>query len=351
MYDFLCLFPHAAASHSLIHYLNQHQLMQVASYTSVSRSLDDIFAYERHIRPFIKTIGVATKDYDVPDIVQKILGATKRDLLIQTVRDPVQNFVAQVNNGLFVLQLNKALGRAADPWTIEWAITDALTRYITPAAAEDAYEASSFKTHVIVDVEQLKGDMAVKTVQSLWLVICGNANPANFPNAVFKALGARGFTQLRSSAGYTAIYINTKIPIMPLADGDLWLGYYDAKTNIYGGKEVRLHTYPDGNALLPALRLNCPVHMCTYPAVWHGLHPKIRAPLIHALMPGFEQTMAQFNKIFAAAETAMTFSLDSMTPLQHEMLKAGVAADFSVFMRRHPEVAEKWTVTRSYLGI
>jgi hypothetical protein len=58
MYDFLCLFPHANASHSLIHYLNQHPGMHVAPYTTVSRSLDDVPAYERNLRPYVSPIGV-----------------------------------------------------------------------------------------------------------------------------------------------------------------------------------------------------------------------------------------------------------------------------------------------------
>src|SRR5690348_2979375 len=105
MYDFLCLFPHANASHSLIHYLNQHKLMHVAPYTSIVRSLDDVPAYERHFRPFVQALGIATKDYDTPDIVKGVLDATKRDLVVQTVRDPVESFIAQTNNSLFLDRL------------------------------------------------------------------------------------------------------------------------------------------------------------------------------------------------------------------------------------------------------
>src|SRR5262245_37262362 len=109
MYDFLCLLPHTTASDSLIHYLNQHRLMHVAQFEAIERSLDDVFAYERNFRTWMPTIGISTRDYDQREIVTKILAATKRALLIQTVRDPVESFVAQTNNAFFVHRLKGLL--------------------------------------------------------------------------------------------------------------------------------------------------------------------------------------------------------------------------------------------------
>lgn len=154
MYDCLCLLPHANASHSLIHYLNLHKEMHIASYTSIVRSLDDILAYERNFRPFIKTVGVATKDYDAPDIVNKVLNACRRKLIIQTVRDPVECLVSQINNGKFIVGIREVLGQenSVDE-SIEKVIADAATRYITHG------EADSFDEHIVIDVADLKGDL------------------------------------------------------------------------------------------------------------------------------------------------------------------------------------------------
>ena len=351
MYDFLCLVPHANASHSLIHYLNQHRLMQVASYMSLSRSFGDILAYERRLRPWIKTIGAATKDYHDPEIAAIILGATKRDIVIQTVRDPVESFVAQTNNHRFLCRFETLIGRDAPQEPVEDLIADAVTRFITPAAAEDAYQVDTFRRHILVDVEDLKGDKAQGTVEMLWRELCGDDDPANRSSNHFKPLGSRGYSKLREFGAIRWAFAEDQvIELHPVAEGDLWTNYFDATKNRYVAYDTVLLQYPNVNDLLPSLRLEGSLNVCVYPHEWHSLHPHVRAALGTQIRPLFEKQMRALNAAFPEAEKAMTFTLDSLTPVQVELLKAGIDDDFRTFMRRHPAAAERWTVTRAFLG-
>ena len=352
MYDFLCVFPHANASHSLIHYLNQHRLMHVAPYTSLCRSLDDVLAYERHLRPWVGTIGAAAKDYHDPEIVETLLTATKRDTVIQTVRDPVESFVAQTNNAWFVARFEKLVGREEQRQTVEELIADAVTRFITPAAAADAYQTHTFRRHLIVDVDDLKGDKAQGTVEMLWRELCGDADPINRVSNYYKPLGSRAFSKLREFGTLRWTFAEGQsIEIHPVAEGDLWTGNFDARKNRYFAHTEQLLTYPDVNELLPALKLKGSLSACVYPYAWHALHPHVRAALEAGLRPVFEKQMRALNQLFPEAEKAMTFTLDSLTPVQAELLKAGIEDDFRTFLRRHPAAAERWTVTRGFLGL
>jgi hypothetical protein len=352
MYDFLCLFPHANASHSLIHYLNQHTKMHVAPYASLSRSLDDLLAYERNLRPALKTIGAATKDYHDPEIVKKFLDVTKRDIVVQTVRDPVESFVAQTNNSWFVRKFSELMGKGGARESVEELIADAVTRFITPAAAEKAFEVDSFKQHIIIDVEDLKGDKTQGAVETLWRTLCGDDNPAHRTTNHYKPIGARNFTKMREFGAFALnIAEGKRLTVHGMADGDLMNNYFDAKQNTYGARDVVLMKYPDAAQLVPSLRLTGPLRVCAYPYEWHLLHPRLREMLLPEVCRAFEIQMAVLNKIFAEAETAMDFSLESMTPVQKELLKVGIEDDFQTFMRRHPAAAERWTVTRTCLGL
>ena len=351
MYDLLCLFPHANASHSLIHYLNQHRRMHVAPFTSIARSLDDVLAYERNLRPFVPTIGVSTKDYDTPDITEKILEATKRDLVIQTVRDPVNSFVSQTNNELFLDKLHKLAGAPSTLLTIEERIADAVTRYITPAAAEIAYQIDSFKEHILIDVEDLKADKAAVTVKSLWRRICGSAEQSDLTSGWFLPIGARQFAQLRRFGSFKAACHDIRVVVHPVIEGDLWTGYYHAQKNVYAGKETILHTVDDARELLPSLRVGGKLHAVVYPQDWYKLHPRIREVIRERVPQLFAEQLRRFDRVFAQAETAMTFTIEALTPVQRELLKLGIEEDFRTFQRRHPDVADRWTESRTFLGV
>jgi hypothetical protein len=352
MYDFLCLFPHANASHSLTHYLNQHTKMHVAIYTSLCRSLDDLLAYERNLRPALKSIGAATKDYHDPAIAEKFLAVTKRDIVIQTVRDPVESFVAQTNNAWFIRKFFELTGKDGTREPVEELIADAITRFITPAAAEKAFEVDSFKQHIIIDVEDLKGDKTKGAVEALWRTLCGDDDPAHRTSNHYKAIGSRGFVKMRERGGFVCNVADGKqITVYGVADGDLMTSYFDAKHNVYSARDMVIAEYPDASALVPALRLTGPLRICVFPHEWSLLHPRLRDWLVPQIRQAFEQQMVTLNRIFAEAEKAMDFSLDVMTPVQQELLKMGIEDDFRTFMRRHPAAAERWTVTRSFLGI
>lgn len=141
MYDFLLLTPHAHASHSLVHYLNQHTALHVAPFSSIYRSLDDITAYERLMRAYIPVIGVATKTYNDLDIVNKILSASKRSTFVQVVRDPVECFVSRVRDEEHRSAFWSAIGKSPAIKTIEEQIAYAVTELVTPAFAAEAYQA------------------------------------------------------------------------------------------------------------------------------------------------------------------------------------------------------------------
>jgi len=352
MYDFLCLLPHACASHSLIHYLNLHRDMHVASYTSIVRSLDDVGAYERHFRPFIDYVGIATKDYDTPEIFNKVLDACKRRLVIQTVRDPVECLAAQIYNGHFHRKIRMLVGiKVEEDLTIEEYIRDGVVRYITHAEAERVYEVDSFDNHRIIDVVDLRADKIEGSLNQLWIDIFGNAAAKNLISRdYFTSMGSKRITNLRSYGGFIYKEGGLKLRIMPVADGDLWIGNYDAIKNQYVGRETRLHTFPDINEYLPALELSGPLHMCTEPLAWHLIHPKLRHKVLESCLALFKQRMQLFDRIYSTAKETPVFSVDDFTPLQKEILKASIEADVRLFGKRHPEIVEKWDVTNQFLS-
>ncbi len=352
MYDVLCLFPHANGSHSLIHYLNQHRRVHVAPYTSLCRSMDDLLAYERNIRPWMPVVCAATKDYHLPDVTEKFLAATKRDIVIHTIRDPVESFVAQTNNEYFIRSFDAfAVNKPLEPVVMENTISDAVTRYITPAAAEEAYRVETFARHIMIDVEDLKGDKARGTVENLWRILCGDASPENRVSNQFKAIGSRAFARLRAVGGFQFDAGPLAVTIFPHVEGDLWNWYYDAPNNYYASREAVLWTYDDVNALLPALRLSGALRICAPPQEWYRIHRVVRDGVLKDIVARFEERMRIINFIFAEAEKAMTFTLEKLTPVQADLLKFGIEDDFRRFLQRHPQEAGRWTVTRKFLGI
>ena len=325
--------------------------MHVAPYTSIYRSLQDVTAYERNIRPYVKIVGISTKDYHLPEVTKALLEVTKRDLVIQTVRDPIESFISRMNREFFLDSLHKLANQPFDRFSVDDTITDAVVRTITPTAAEAAYEVSTFKEHIIIDVEDLKGDRAEATVRSLWLRLCGDASPANTSHAAFKPIGSRAISQIRTFGSIFIKSENIKIHIFPVVDGDLWIGYFDPINNFYSGKEAILNTFPDIRELAPDLKLDGPVHMAAYAHNWYKIHPKIRPHLCAAAKVYFIKQMRRFNDMFVEAEKTMTFTLDSMTPLQREILKASLEDDFFSFRRRHPAVVERWAMARTFFGV
>ena len=303
-------------------------------------------------RPAVRTIGAATKDYHDPALVEKILGATKRNIVVQTVRDPIESFVAQTNNTWFTHRFAEITGKGRVRETVEELIEDAVTRFITPAAAEAAYEVDSFRQHIIVDVEDLKGDKTEGAVEALWLALCGDASPANRVSNYYKPIGSRSFAKLREFGGFQcSVPGGPPLLIFAIPEGDLWTGFYDATANIYRGREQILKSYPDAAAMAPALRLTGTLNMCAFPHEWCAIHPTMRAALLPVIAQSFEAHIHRVNEMFSDAEKAMDFTLESLTPAQAQQLRVGIESDFRTFMRRHPAAAERWSVTRGFLGL
>jgi hypothetical protein len=350
MYDFLCVLPHNTGSHSLTHYINQHRQVHLAPDMSISRA-DDVLSYERYFRPWVKTIGVATKDFHLPERAAKLLSATKRDLLIQTVRDPVQSLVAAWNYHLFAVRLRELAKRDPGHQSLDDFISRNILENLKSHAVEVAYEADSFKEHLIIDVEELRGEKAGVTVRGLWVRLAGNADPQNLVSAWFAPLGSRQFTQLKEFGTLGVEVGNRVCRFSPMPEGQLWTGYFNANKGIYNGWGQPLITYPDPNVLLPSLKLSGPLHMCPITEEWLAVHPMIRDSVLDRVRPWFENHMRWLDGIFFEAEKAMTFSVDDLTPAQADKLKIALEPDFAAFRNRHASVADRWLITRKFLGV
>lgn len=352
MYDFLCVLPHGCASHSLTHYLNLHKDLHVAPYPSITHSQDDILAYERNFRPFITNIGIATKDYADGAFAESILAACTRRLLIQTVRDPVDSFVSLIRNNRSHRKLTELRGGSPPPEaSIESFITEASTQFLTHGQAEMAYEASSFDTHILLDVVDLRGDKIHPNLESLWTAICGSARAEDIsPCDEYISLGSKFVFDLRQFCGFFYEEGPLRIEIKPRPDGDLWQGTYYPKENRYDGWEEILHTFPDINAYLPSMGLSGPIHMCAYASQWAGVHTKLRPKVIENCIPLFETNMRWLDQAYRATDSITPFELDDLTTLQSEMLKASIHADVTAFGQRHPEIAGKWETTNALLN-
>lgn len=354
MYDFLCLFPHTCASHSLLHYLNFHKDMHLASYQSILRSgVDNVLDYERNFRPFINTVGVLSKNIEDQRWVKSILNASDRKLLVQSVRDPIGAFVSQLNQARGLAIITQARGDKEEPYdlvSIEQKISDALLKYLSHAKASQAYEAESFDRHIVFDTSELKGDRVEGLLKELWIAICGNADEENLiPNRKYISLGSQLIYDLRRGGNFTYEIGGQILGIYPLVDGDPWLGSYYPDTNRYNGFTERLHSFPDINEYLPAMGLSGPLHMCARPANWGAVHPKLRPKLVEQCIPIFEKRMRTFGKYYELLKEITLFTADDFTPLQKEIFKASIQADVAKFGRLHPEIVEKWDVTNSVL--
>lgn len=348
MYDFLLLAPHAHASHSLIFYLNQHARMHVAAYTSIFRSLDDVHAYRRSFEAWMPCVGVATKDYDDPKIVDVILGATSRKTLVQVVRDPIECFVSQSRDRQYRATLMPLLGKKFDDFAPEAAIADAIARYITPAHAAGVYQAPSFDRHLVVDVADLKGDTASATVASLWRELCGDDK---VESPTFQPIGSREFTLLRTHCRIKAQVLGRTRPFQARLEGDHWVGYFHAALGAFSGAEAHVCTFPNARELMPSLGLTLPIHVFSSVEEWYSIHPSLRKPVAFRLGEAVAAKLRTLDPMHAAAKAAMTFALDDLTPVQSDLLRFGIEDDYATFRKHHPAVAERWTETRKFLGL
>ena len=351
MYDFICLTPHTCASHSLLHYLNFHKEMHLASYQSIQSNFDDILAYERNFRPFISTVGVHTKDYMSPNIVSGVLKASDRRLFIQAVRDPIESFVSQVQTEQLISRINELRKLENAPRvSMKEQIAYAVPRYLCHAKASRVYEADSFDKHIIFDVSEMKGDKVEGLLKKLWIAMCGNADEENLvPNRQYISLGSKLLSDLRKTGGISYREAGIELTILLCPDGDVWQGRYDATLNQFRGWQERLYAFPDINAYLPSLKLSGPIHMCARPSEWCQVHPKLRPKIIERCIPLIEARMRDFEKWYSLASAMTLFTVDDFTPLDKDMLRASIQADVAEFGRRNSAVVEKWDVTNRFM--
>jgi len=344
MYDFLLLAPHATASHSLINYLNQHPHLYVAP--SYSVDIADMGYHEQIFRPWIKVVGLSSKHYFRPGFAPAMLKATSRKLIIQAVRDPVESFASSYRANQLGNRLYKLMGIPSSPLIIEEVMAKAINEYITHAAAEDAYEARSFTHHVLIDVAELKGTGSESVISQLWKMLVGDAD---VPNPAFKPLGSSPFHMVRTVLNFDVETAAGNMPLSFRFEGDLSVGSLSKMEGVYAGYEVRLHAF-DAAEVVPNCGVTGPLHLCTRPAPWSGLHPAIRTPFITQLVPHAEKLLREFNAAYGEAKAAATFSLDDLSAAQKDTLKRGIESDFTTFYQRHPALAAKWKTTQDFLG-
>ena len=349
MYDFLCLSPHGTGSISLTNYLNQHRFVHVAAFFDDEKS--DILSYERFVRPWTRVVGYATKDYHIPAIAKKNLEAARRILLIQTTRDPIEALISLANWRVFASRFWPLFyGRAKQEIDVDAVITSILEKYVKPHAAELAYEADTFKRHVIIDVSELRGAGAERVVRELWLALCGDADIRNQLSNHFAPLGSPRYHYL--SKFHMGLDVGEfHVDLFGIPDKELRVGAYDHERNIFISRDCRLHTYADINTLLPSLGLTGQLHMCTNHTQWFTLHPKSHPIILEQAIPAFEKQMRRFDMAFAESQRESNFLFESIPLAQREIIKVEISRDFQEFKKRHPEVADRWSVTRSYLGI
>jgi hypothetical protein len=315
--------------------------------------MDDILAHKRNLGAWKKYIGIATKDYHDPQIAAQISASVTRKFAFMTVRDPVESVVSQRNHGLFLNTFFKSLDKPFKLHTPLEHIQDALKTFVTWAAAEDAYQLHTYEQYRLIDVNELKGDAARLTVASLWKNIGVDVPDHVLAAAKFPNLGASNYGQLRHSHMTLKLKPPVPNPLLLVARpaDDLWIGYYDAKGNLYSGTEEIIHTFENPNEVLPSCNFKVPLHMATYPGRWTQVHPSIREKVKHSILPEFISYYAIFDRAYAMGRSQMTFTLDQFTPLERDILAAGLELDFKTFMKRHPAVAERWTMTRQFLGV
>ncbi|MBM3514351.1 MAG: hypothetical protein FJX59_11645 [Alphaproteobacteria bacterium] len=293
-------------------------------------------------------VGIATKDYDDAKTVKIISDATRRATLIQIVRDPIECFVSQVRARQYRAVLIPQLGKKFEDFTPEAGIADAVSRYITPGAAAEAYLADSFERHVVVDVADLKGDRSAATVAQLWRQLCGDDN-VDAPT--FQPIGSREFVLVRTYSRAKADVAGRSRAFTARLDGDHWTGYFNALTGTYQGAEARVCTFPDASELMPSLGSRLPIHVFTDAEMWHSIHPSLRQPIARLVAKSLAERLKRLDPIHAAAKAAMTFTLADLTPVQRDLVRFGIEEDYAKFRKRQPAAAERWTQTREFLGV
>lgn len=351
MYDFLCLLPHGTGSVSFVHYLNLHKKMHVASFQWVAGREDLIEAHEKNFRPFFDHVGLSSKTYHKRLWVQNILNACSRQLLIQTTRDPVGCLVSQIYNAELIARIRSMLGLAYESQSIEHQISYAAKAYITHHRAACAYEAAGFDEHIVVDMSEFMPGRAGETLKKLWLTICGNADRECLVSEDYHVdIGSKYLRFLREYGTVKYQDVGIELELVPITEGDLATGKYLPTLNQYIGNEVCLHTFPDINEYLPAMQMSGQLRMCTTPAQWTSIYPKLRSKVAQKCILVFEENMRALNHVFLLLMRTKQFAVDDFTDAQRETLKELIAEDVTEFEKRHPAVVEKWTVTNDFMN-
>lgn len=348
MYDFLLLTPHNCASHSLTYYLNQHPELHVAPSVSIQRSMDDVGAYERHVRPWFRKVGIGSKTYSSPDVVTAILAATERQVCVFVFRDPLESFVSNAKNVQLFGTLKRHLGREPQILDIDREIQEALANYISFGAAARAYDLESFERVIAIDIEDLKGSSATVTVGYLWRQLVGHDD---VPDAVFEPMGAKPYHALREFCSFRVQAHDHVISTRGRYDGDLWHGLFSPLKKSFVGHEECLHTFPDAMAVLPAFGVRGRLNVCVLSRDWSAFLPDIRKQLKPRVISTFLEQAALLNRAYEDGTRAMTFTLDQLTTKQADTLRRGLEEDLVTIFALYPEIAQKWSTTRAFLGL
>jgi hypothetical protein len=346
MYDFILLAPHGSGSNSITRYINQHPEMTVAPYQVIQRSLDDVSAYERLFRPWMKSVGIATKDYATRTTVEGVLAASQRNTLIQMVRDPIEMVVSLYRTAQMVTALSQGLGNPMPLITLDEHIDTALTWYITPAAAAAAYQAHTFASHTVIDTSELRGPGSEAVTKSIWRRFAGTDT---VPNAVYKPLGSNPYHMTREFLNHVFFVEKLKINLAIRFEGDVdWS--VKLRESTYYGPEARLHSFPDARTVMPNCGISDALHIWAPGIRWVSLHPSLRIPVAKKHLPDVLMKIGIFNDAYGKAAKQITFSANDFSPTQRETLKRGIGNDVATFLKQHPSLTEKWKTTVAFLG-
>jgi len=345
IFDFLCIMPHATGANSLPRYINDHP--KIFTFIDGQDSLNCANAF-RECGLFV---GASFQRWFEDGIRRAYIQSSARRLLIQTVRDPIECLVAQINRSLFQDRLNHLLERptttmSVDEW-IEWGLKAHLRHH----AVHVACEATTFDECVIVDISETIGDRATETLNTLWEKITGESRDSFPVGKSFAPLGSRSFYYLsREIMTFNSVYGVDDIQLRAIPGGQTVLGQHLHSGKYHDFSEA-VRSYPRCADVLPSLKIDADLKICASVGTWSQISPKIRGSVMDTLVNRFLEHLKKFNDCFGAAELAMTFGLEQFTQRQCERLRVELDEDFRKFSAIRPEIVRNWRATRDFLDI
>jgi hypothetical protein len=245
-----------------------------------------------------------------------------------------------------VASLSEILGKPAPQESVDQFISTAVEKYITPGKAANAYDAHTFKSHLVIDVSALRGAGSESTIKELWKFF---SVPQEVPNTKFKPLGSAPYHMLREFANHFVSFGNLEFHLAARLDGDLPWSITLSNSSFYG-YEARLHSFPDARAIFPNGEISEPLHIWAPGVSWSALPPSVRLPFAQKHVTAFVERLKLFNDAFGKAKQLVTFTVDDLTTSQREALKRGIGSDVEDFVRKHPAPTSAWKTTRQFLG-